>query len=328
MHNALNWKSNFFLHIDMNEKATRRFSFIICLLVFIVIITIQCKREDDSKPPIIRLIFDPGFTCDGDTIAIGNPIRFKIEAEGVDANLTNFTVKKLYNGTTKTVLDSGLNSAGFNTSLTFYQGVEEMVVWQLAVMDRNRKESFVSITIHKDPDSQFGGIYEFENIRMGYQLNTTYGHFFLPVMNKVFFGDSASLYQDKVDILVYFNFREDLGVLKPSPTFSSPGEETSASGELYEDYYPFLKDWNVRNYTKYDIRASNGITEELFENCHNDSLLIVSYDDVWGKKKYKWAYPGTFIPIQTSTGKKGIIKVIEAEETEYGSITFSLKIQM
>ncbi len=312
----------------MNIKTTRRFRSVFGLLILFVIITIQCKREDDPQPPQIRLVFESGFALDGDTLEIGKPIRFKVEAEGVDANLTNFTVKKLYNGTTKTVLDSGLNSAGFNTSLTFYQGVEESVVWQLSVMDRNRMESFVSITIYKDPASQFGGIYEFENIRMGYQLNTLYGHFFLPLMNKVYFEDSASMYQDQVDILVYFNYREDLGVLKPSPTFSSPGEETSANGELYDDYYPFLKNWNVRNYTKYDIRASNGITEELFENCHHDSLLIVSYDDVWGKKKYKWAYPGTFIPIQTSTGKKGIIKVLEAEETESGSIAFSLKIQI
>ena len=180
----------------------------------------------------------------------------------------------------------------------------------------------------KDPNSQFGGILEFSNIKLGYQDNTQFGHFFLPKLAKVYFGDSAALFQDKVDIAVYFNYREDFGQLKPSPTFSSPGEEISATGEMYDLYYPFLKNWNVRNYTKYDIRALNGITSELYNNAHNDSLLIVSYDDVWGKRKYKWAVAGTFIPFQTADGKKGIIRVDNADFSEQGTITFSMKIQM
>jgi len=310
----------------MNMNA-RRFYFSI-LFIFGILLFMGCKKEKDPLPPQMKLLFDNGFTKTGDTLEIGNPIRFRVEAKGQDANLTNFTVKKFYNGTSKTVLDSGMNSPAFMTDLTFYQSVEERVEWKLSVMDRNRNEASVSIIVYKDPNSSFGGIYEFSNIRMGFQLNTTYGHFFLPLMNKVFFADSASLYQDKVDIAVYFNYREDLGVLKPSPTFSSPGEESSASGEMYDEYYPFLKNWSTRNYTKYDIRAVNGITPELFNNAHNDSLLMVSYDDVWGKKKYKWANPGTFIPFQTAAGKKGIIRVDAVDNNEAGTITFSLKIQM
>jgi hypothetical protein len=72
----------------------------------------------------------------------------------------------------------------------------------------------------------------------------------------------------------------------------------------------------------------NGVTKEAFDNAHNDSLLIVSYDDVWGKKKYKWAMPGLFIPFQTAAGKKGIVHVIEADTVPEGSILFALKIQL
>lgn len=298
---------------------------ILCLLA---VSTIRCKTEDDQKPPTIRLIAESDCVQDGDTLAIGNAIRFRVEAIGTDASITNFTVKKVYDGTVKTVLDSGLNSSGFVKSFIFYQGIEESVVWQLTVMDRNRKEASVSLLIIKDPNSQFGGIVEFPNLRLGYQENTSFGSFFLPALQKIMFGDSAALFQDKVDMLVYFNFRDDNGVLLPSPTFSSPGEETSCTGELYTDYFPFLCNWSIRNYTKYDIRAVNGITSELFNKAHNDSLLIVSYDDVWGKKKYKWANPGTFIPFQTAAGKKGIINVIEADTTETGSILCSIKMQL
>jgi hypothetical protein len=300
--------------------------FILCLIT--ILFLTNCKRDHESRPPTINLIFESWCNNNGDILEIGKPIRFKIQAEGLDANITDFTVKKLYNGMTKTVLDSGLNSTGFVTGLTYYQGVEDLVEWQFSVMDRNRNEASVSLIIYKDPNSHFGGIYEFSNIRMGYQLNYTYGHFFLPSLNKIYFADSAGINQDKVDFLTYFNYKDDNGVLKPSPTFSSPGEEPTATGELYELYYPYLVNWTTRNYTKYDIRAVNGVTSELYDNAHNDSLLIVSYDNVWGKKKYKWAANGAFIPFQTAAGKKGIIRVHQADHDTTGSILFSLKIQM
>lgn len=303
-------------------------SFAITSIALLSLFLMQCKKESEQLAPQISLIFETGCTTDGAIVAIGKPIKFKVQVIGQDANITNFTVKKVYGSVTKTVLDEGMNTEGFTRDLTFYQSVEEQVVWTLAVMDRNRTEASVSITVNKDPNSQFGGIYEFPSIRMGYQSCTSFGHFFLPVMNKVYYLDSAEMNQNLVDILVYFNYRDDNGIMKPSPTFSSPGEETTATGELYELYYPNLTGWTTRNYTKYDIRAINGVTDAGFNNAHNDSLLIVSYDDVWGKKKYKWAYAGTFIPIQTATGKRGIIKVLEADTMETGTILFSLKLQM
>ena len=288
----------------------------------------DCQSDDEKLPPSIRLIYDSGFTQDGDTLEIGKPITFKVAATGIDANLTNFKIEKIVNGSPKTVLDSGLNSMGFTAVFRFYQNVEDRVEWKLSVMDRNRLMASVAMIVIKDPNSQFGGILEYSNIRLGYQDNTAFGHFFLPLTGKVYFEDSATINQAKVDILAYYNLSADNGVLKPSPTFSSPGEENSCTGLLYTDYYPFLCNWSVRNYTKYDIRDNNGITQELYDNAHNDSLLIVSYDDVWGKKKYKWASNNTFIPFQNSAGKKGIIKVINAEHSETGSISFSLKIQL
>jgi hypothetical protein len=267
-------------------------------------------------------------TQDGDTVAVGAPLNFKIVVSGPEANITNFTVKKVYDGITKTVMDSGLNSAGFTLNKTFYQSVEEDVTWTFAVQDRNKNTASVTMKIYKDPNSSFGGILEYPSITLGYQQNTSTGHFFFPSTGEIHFEDTATLFQELTDVLVYFNYREDNGVELPSPTFSSPGEEIGANTELYTEYYPFLVDWTTRNYTKYDIRADNGVSAEDFANAHNDSLLIVSYDDVWGKKKYKWANAGLIIPFQNAAGKKGIIKVLDADHAETGTITFSMKVQM
>jgi hypothetical protein len=301
-------------------------------LVFLFLVLMMCfngcRRDDSHMPPEIRLVFSEGYTNDGDTVEIGRPLRFRVEVSGQDARITNLTVKKHFEGNVQTMLDSGMNSAGFIQDFTFYQGVEEIVEWRFSVMDRNREVASVALTVYKDPDSQFGGILTWNNIRMGYQDNNLFGQFFLPLTGVVHFGDSATLFQDMTDILTYFYHSPDLGVLKPSPTFSSPGEDASFFGDVYDHHYPFLKSWTTRNFTRWDIRAVNGVTNTAFDQAHHDSLLIVSFDSVWGKKKYKWAMPGLFIPFQTAAGRRGIIRVEETDTVAKGSIVFSMKIQI
>lgn len=317
-----------FIISELRNISTRFVGLIFLTFVFFAFFFTSCKPDPDPLKPTINLVFEDGLTNDGDTVVVGAPLKFKVVVDGPEANITNFTVKKEYDGVVKTVMDSGLNSAGFTLNKTFYQSVEDEATWVFAVQDRNKNTAQVSLKIYKDPNSEFGGIIEYDIITLGYQNNSNLPHFFLPLTGNVYMQDSASMFQNLVDVLVYFNNREDNGVMLPSPTFSSPGEEISATGELYEDYYPYITDWTTRNYTKWDIRADNGVSAADFDNAHNDSLLIVSYDDVWGKKKYKWSNAGTIIPFMTADGKKGIVKVLDADQTDDGQISFSMKIQL
>ena len=128
--------------------------------IFIMIAFVQtgCKPEEEAEPPVINLIIEDDCTNGGDTVEIGHALRFKISASGTDANITNFLIEKHYGDTKKTVVDSGLNSAGFTVNQVFYQGVEDEVDWTFTVMDRNRKSASVSLKVYKDPNSQYGGI--------------------------------------------------------------------------------------------------------------------------------------------------------------------------
>jgi hypothetical protein len=317
-----------FIISELRNISTRFVGLVFLTFVFFAVFFTSCKPDPDPLKPTINLVFEDGLTNDGDTVVVGAPLKFKVVVDGPEANITNFTVKKEYDGVVKTVMDSGLNSPGFTLNKTFYQSVEDEATWVFAVQDRNKNTAQVSLKIYKDPNSEFGGIIEYDIITLAYQNNPNMPHFFLPSTGNVYMQDSASMFQSLVDVLVYFNYREDNGVMLPSPTFSSPGEEISATGELYEEYYPFITDWTTRNYTKWDIRADNGVSSADFDNAHNDSLLIVSYDDVWGKKKYKWSNAGTIIPFMTADGKKGIVKVLDADHTDDGQISFSMKIQL
>ena len=293
-------------------------SAIFCTLLIIFIAS--CKKDSNPVPPTVQLLSGAEYTADGAIIAVGGKLRFGITASGKDANITNFVVKKIMpDGSVKVVLDSGLNSTGFTVNETFYQNIEEEARWTFQVMDKNRQFATTAITIFKDSASAWGGILEFPSIVLGFQNNLSYGQFLIPSTGKTYFADSAAINQDLIDIVCYYYVDET-----PSPTFSSPGE----TGGGITEYYPSIGQWTTKRYTKYDISVdTDPIPTAAFDACHNDSLLIVSYDDVWGKRKFKWANPGVVIPFLTSSGKKGLIKVIDAVNDPSGTITFSMKIQ-
>ncbi len=295
------------------------------VMTFAVLIPLfSCNKEDAKTPPAINFKQGSRFTIDGEKVKIGNELIFGIQASGIDANITNFTIKKLLtDGTTVTIMDTSLNAASLDIEKVFYQSIEEEVEWVFVVMDKNRLSADLSLTVYKDPDSQFGGIYYYPSVTLGYQQNTEYGHFLNPFTGQVCFQDSATLLQSEMHILVYYIESEDL----PSPVFSSPGEMDNFSEEAMT-FYPYIVGWQTRKFTKWDISVDDiPISAQAFEEADNDSLLIVSYNEVWGKKKFRWATTGRIIPFKTSTGKFGLLKVINAEYSENGKIEFAVKIQ-
>jgi hypothetical protein len=297
-------------------------SFILLLaFLLLVILFSACKKDAKILPPSIILLSGPPYTADGSVIAVGHPILFGIRATSGSANITNLVVKKIIpDGSVKVVLDSGMNTTGFTLERTFYQNVEDTARWTFQLMDRNRLFATTALTLYKDPNSTWGGIFEYNSLTMGYQGSTEFGQFLDPSTGHVYFSDTASLYPAIIHIITYYFVDEEL----PSPTFSSAGE----LGGGITEYYPVIESWPVKNYTKWDISVdSDPVSAAAYESCHNDSLLIVSYDEVWGKRKFKWADPGDIIPFMTSTGKKGLIRVLSADHNPSGKIIFSMKIQ-
>ncbi|MCK9220047.1 MAG: hypothetical protein M0P47_08365 [Bacteroidales bacterium] len=290
-------------------------------LVVLLLLSFGCKKDENPSPPSISLLTGTAYTPDKSVILVGGRIYFGIQASDPSANITNLVIKKIMpNGTVKVVLDSGLNSSGFSVNETFFQSVEEEARWTFQVMDRNRQFATTSLTLFKDPNSTWGGIFEYPNLIMGYQNNTQYGQFCCPATGKIYNVDSANLYPELIDIVTYFYVDDNI----PSPTFSSPGE----LGGGITEYYPSIDSWATKHYTKWDVSVdTDPVPISAYNACHNDSLLILAYDDVWGKRKFKWADPGDILPFMTAGGKKGLIRVISADHDAAGKITFSMKIQ-
>ncbi len=301
----------------------KKILFIIPLFVLVMIVSCK-KKEIENTPPIITFKVGNEFTKSGDTVSVGHPLLFGIQARAGNSPITNITVKKrLPNGNFVNMMDTALYADFADINKIFYQNIEERATWYFSVMDRNRLSAEISLQIVKDPNSQFGGIFHFPSIKIGYQNNTQFPQFLSSSTGVVYGVDTAHLFQQNIDILCYYIATGST----PTPAISSPGEMDNSSTEA-QTFYPTIVNWTTRNYTLWDISVdTDPIPIEAFDNCHNDSLLIVSYDPIWGKKKFRFATAGKIIPFQTAAGKTGLLKIIHADENESGYMEFELKIQ-
>jgi hypothetical protein len=294
------------------------------IALILLILVYSCKKDEEKLPPTISLKSGATYTQDGDTVQVGHKLSFGIHAEGISEVITNFTVKKyLDDGTVITIIDTALYSESLDLDKIFYQNVEDKAIWRFEVMDRNHMTAEVSLVLYKDPNSTYGGIYYYPSITLGFQKNEDFGHFLDPFTGLVYFEDSASVHQSDINILCYY----DTNSTPTTPVLSSAGEMDNFSTDA-QTHYPGIVNWTVRNYTKWDISVDNDpISDTAFYACQNDSLLIVSYHDVWGKKKFKYATAVKIIPFMTAAGKFGLIRVKSADEFNNGKMEIELKIQ-
>ncbi len=296
------------------------------ILITITILFFSCNTNT-YKPPTLTVIATPEINSNAQT-SIGEKIVIDIDCQtNCDANLTNLVISYNADGEVVTKLDSGMNTPSIAITKRYFQDIREDAEWTVQFMDRDRNFVSESFTIKGNPDSQYGAIEEYKGIRLGMHDATDGATYFCGPTGYSVPRDSGSWYQDNIDMLVYFKYSLSNGVLLPSPTLSSPGETTVASGELYDEFFPELKEWTNRNYTAYDITINNGVTDENYNSCHSDSLLIHCYNDANGKRKYKWLTPGLYVPFLTAKGQHGIIHVIEADTIPGGFVVFDMKIQ-
>jgi len=253
------------------------------------------------------------FTPEGSEVAFNDPMTFGLVADGGGANISMLKVTVESEAGNRTMLDSGTNIAVLDWTRVFSKGDGWNELWTFTVMNRDREQASISLRITKDSASSYGAITSYPSIILGTQNNTAIRNFFDPVNGLIYFPSEVTAgLEGTIDIAGYYDASD-------SYTMFSPG---CAESELY---YPVFSSWSVRNYTAWDIHTV--VPPEAFDQATNDSLLVASYDEVYGKKKYKFIAAGTVIPFKTASGKKGMVKVINTTGNETGTIELAIKIQ-
>ncbi|HPE99503.1 MAG TPA: hypothetical protein PKY63_02440 [Bacteroidales bacterium] len=280
----------------------------------------SCKKDDDSTtPPLLHLQLGGAYVSNNAVLAINDTISFGVHAEGVSSNLTYFKVDVMSENGTSTIYDEGMNRKTFDATKIFFKGIPDEETFVITVMDYNRNTTSASFTVFRDTLSGFGPIYHFTNLVLGYQNNSASGHFLDPNTGIIYDDATVSGHESEVDIVVYFYLSSG----SPSPTLVCPAQ-TDAQAQ-----YPSMAGWPVQNATLYDYHTSDYdlISAAQFDECTSDSLLIAAYNPTYVNQKCKFALTGKIVPFLTAEGKKGLIKVVAADQAETGTMTIEIKIQ-
>lgn len=292
-----------------------------CLWVVCLLLAFSsCKKDEDTTtPPILQLSLGGAFVSDSAVLAINDTICFAVHAEGISSNLTYFKVDVISENGTSTIYDEGFNSATFDATKIFFKGITNKDTYVISVMDYNRNVTTASFTVFKDTLTGFGPVYHYSNIVLGYQNNATHGHFLDPNTGTVYTDATVVGFESNIHILSYYYLSSG----SPSPSLVCPAQTDA------QTQYPAIVGWTVKNATLYDYHTSDFalVSEAQFDACNNDSLILASYNPTYVNQKCKFATAGKIIPFMTTAGKKGLIKVVSADEIDTGTITLEIKIQ-
>jgi hypothetical protein len=292
-----------------------RNSIFICVVLFALVSLTECEKE--SNEPQIELVSGSGLFF-SDTIADpGQHFSIRIKGNAGSAPATNFRIIVEANGTIGTVLDSGIYADDFDIVKSFYFGGSDLEKWSFYIKNKNGDVVSSSIAIRRNPNALYGPIIEYPNLVFKMQSNSG-GNMAMLKNGTLISAPSSVNYQSDVDFLAYYstvNFY----------TLSSPNE-TEAPG-----FYPSILSMTTKNEVRYKDDFTT-ISTAAYDAVLSDSLILAAYDNsVIGKRKAKNVVAGNVVPFVVQTGpmagKKGMVKIIDAQGESSGTITLSIKIQ-
>lgn len=282
------------------------------LLAGVLLCTLSCKKDEKIQVnPNLYLSKEPGFVFSDTAISVGVSYKIKVICSSNNgSNLTNLEVKL---NETNNVMNFGLNAPNLEKEITLTKTTEEVDNVDIIIRNFDGLIASKSLKVTKKA-SPYNEIISIENITIGAQNNENIGAFLDVETGNIYTQDNAFNNQSLIDILYYHN-SADLNC------FSSAGG--NIAGIFTGTTSP--ENWTTKNTTYYSRTAIN-ITNDDFNNCNNDSL-IVAHIFTDGGRKAKSLQANQFWAFQTQNGKYGIMKINTVYGQNTGTINISYKIQ-
>ena len=276
-----------------------------------------CKKEENYDVPDISFVMEEGFIHTDTSMALGEEIKIGVYMKSnSDQPIVHFNRTIDRDGDVST-LENPLFDEELTITTSEAKGLAETEVWSFYCRDRDGRESAtISLTIGLKGGAVFGDIREYEEIEFGAQENGQDGSFFSLEEGNLYDLTDAYANQGKIDLLYYYD-----NVDSDENTIASPGANISTSifaGQMG------LVNWTIRNTSRF-VKRDN-ISQEEFEACANDSLIIANtFDFETGKRKAKNLASGHIYSFVTENGKQGLFMVKGVEGEETGKIRVSIK---
>lgn len=275
-----------------------------------MVVLASCKEEDrQSHIPVLQLIPSEGFAGSDTTMPPGGYVKIALQADGGGSNITYFGVR-MYDGRDHFVLDSGLNHPNLSFSQYIFKGNSAAEQWTFTIMNHDRMKKSITITLSKAEVVNWGDIITYDPVILGAQENPGEGSFFSLDAAHGYNYAVAATNPGSVDLIYYYGIYES--------TLSSPAESDAPA------VFPGIGSWTVLNETRYDTTI---LTGSDFNAAHNDSLLLVTYEPVNGKRKAKNLEAGMVVAFRNHSGRTGLLLVKQRIPGSNGNIECAIKVQ-
>lgn len=294
------------------------YSFILlCICVFIG----SCSKDEGRHNTSLFLKTGTSYTSNNEEVKLGGLISIGVLASGAGSPLTYLRIERITNDDTVVQIDRGIyiGNEGLDEDFTFSKDTASREEWRVIVMNADRDTAVRTLTVLRGTGSDWGDINFFEHVELNLQDNQA-GNWFLDLdAGLIYTSATVTGKEQDVDAMAYYYVTSGL----PSPSLTCPGY-TAAVG-----YYPTITTWSVKNNTLFDYLSTdnNLVSVEQFNLAINDSLLVTSYQPAKVSGNCKYCYTDKVIPLRTSAGKYGLIKVEQADHFTDGIMRISIKIQ-
>ena len=280
-------------------------------VILVSALIISCGK--DNGDPTIKFVPTTGFTGKDTLIKVNASLTVTLQLDwnGVDT-LFQMDVKE----NDQLMQSFPIMGHSYKIGIGLKKGPDPTEKWTFEVVDQKGTRSGVSLTLTKDPTSEYGSIMYFSPVVLGAQNNTATGGFigFLNQQATIYTLETAFANQAKVDLLYYS---------EPTThaTLASPGSD------IPTDLYPGSRNislWSVKNATRF---LKSTMTVGDFSTLTTDAEIVDGWSDSQSVTKAVELKADEIWLMKLASGKKAAIWVKKINAADAGSIELAIKIQ-
>jgi hypothetical protein len=268
---------------------------------------ISCSDDPVSVPPTITLVRDSITIAEDTTACYGDTLHFLIRAKGGSEKIILLQVKV----NDVLVKDTAFSADSLELPWQTQKSADSADRIQFIVRDRKSVQSSVMVKVVLTGSVTWGPVIRYNDITMGAQMNGLKGGFYSLAHNTLYTLQEAFQNQDSIDLLYYYEAGDE-------NTIASPGANLSPT--LFAGSFG-IANWTVLRTTRFKIAT---ISDEDFNNCLDDSILIASYGTGDGNRKAKNLVQGDYYSFKDADGLTGIFRVKTVVGTDAGIIVIDL----
>lgn len=284
-----------------------------CFIILFSIAFASCTRDesDNMNLPVLELKTDSIYVSSDTSIAEGSQLLIGIKAWADKGdNICNLLITS---NDSMRLLDYGFNASQIDKDVIINKSSDSIQRIKITIRNTNGLSISKQIVLTKN-GSAYKPVIFYPQIILGGQNNQLVGSFFSLNNGLIYNQNDAFQNQSLINLLYFYHPLE-------FNTLASPGANLT---EIYQGLNS-PEFWTIKN-TTYFSRNIINIPISSFDSAVNDSIIIANIFTNGGRKA-KGLVANQIWAFQSNLGKFGLIKIIEVNGQENGTLKIAVKMQ-